>query len=382
MTEFVYVAVFVAIMLTAYCAARLAAGAQCFHELRTRSNRYGALDGIRGYLAFSVFVHHFVITWHWKVHGIWESPAISSVYNFGLVAVYLFFMITGFLFVYKLLDARRAVSWRRLYISRVFRIYPLYLIVLIAIFSIVAWHTGATLNVPLSQLLKEVVKWLLYLGTPINDFQNTSMIIAGVYWTLKYEWLFYLSLPLIFFLLRFSWLGFAILIGLPLYAYFWPVDLHYFESKYFVLFLAGGIAAAIHRRIQAMNWNFNNLYANLLTVALIISVFSYPNDLDVVHIALMFLTFVMISNGNSLLGVLTATPSLVLGEISYSIYLLHGLVLYIAFTLFELVNVAQLNEASFLLWAPATAAVIVAVCYLSYALIEKPAMALGKRLAN
>src|SRR5688500_16089594 len=65
--------------------------------------RYGTLDGLRGFLALSVFTFHLVLTRDFLVTGEWEPPR-SRFYSFlGPLGVSLFFMITGFLFWSKLL---------------------------------------------------------------------------------------------------------------------------------------------------------------------------------------------------------------------------------------------------------------------------------------
>lgn len=48
-------------------------------------------------------------------------------------------------------------------------------------------------------LINSIVSWLLFAipgAVPINDFGQTAMISWGVTWTLRYEWFFFLSLPI------------------------------------------------------------------------------------------------------------------------------------------------------------------------------------------
>lgn len=68
--------------------------------------RYASIDGLRGYLAFFVFLHHSCIWYFFLRTGQWQAPP-SNLYNhFGQSSVALFFMITGFLFFSKLIDGR------------------------------------------------------------------------------------------------------------------------------------------------------------------------------------------------------------------------------------------------------------------------------------
>lgn len=98
-----------------------------FSYLSDRDNRFGAIDGIRGYLALSVFFHHYVITYYWKLNQVWQRPPENFFQNLGKVGVAIFFMITGFLFFSRIISQDRTINWFSLYKSRIFRIYPLYL---------------------------------------------------------------------------------------------------------------------------------------------------------------------------------------------------------------------------------------------------------------
>ncbi|HDZ0419542.1 TPA: acyltransferase family protein, partial [Klebsiella quasipneumoniae] len=64
--------------------------------------RYSGIDGLRGYLALMVAVHHFYIFYQWRIGGEWKEPSLVFFNNLGVFAVAVFFMITGFLFIGKI----------------------------------------------------------------------------------------------------------------------------------------------------------------------------------------------------------------------------------------------------------------------------------------
>ncbi|QEY17069.1 acyltransferase [Cellvibrio sp. KY-GH-1] len=97
-----------------------------FDSCAENSGRYPIIDGLRGYLAISVFIHHFVVTWYWKVGGGWGRPPETFFHNLGKVGVILFFVTTGFLFSTQLIRKRYRVNIHDLIVSRFFRIVPLY----------------------------------------------------------------------------------------------------------------------------------------------------------------------------------------------------------------------------------------------------------------
>ena len=90
--------------------------------------RFNSIDGLRGYLAFFVFLHHASIWYFYLQTGKWALPPSNLYTQFGHSSVFLFFMITGFLFFSKLIDGRtQTIDWGKLFVSRLLRLAPLYL---------------------------------------------------------------------------------------------------------------------------------------------------------------------------------------------------------------------------------------------------------------
>jgi peptidoglycan/LPS O-acetylase OafA/YrhL len=89
-----------------------------------------------------------------------------------------------------------------------------------------------------------------FYGGDINSYVGTTNIVAGVVWTLKYEWFFYLSLPFTSFLLyRFKGLGAGLIITLAIIGYIYPITIiPSISSKYFLLFVIGDCIAYLNKR--------------------------------------------------------------------------------------------------------------------------------------
>jgi len=155
--------------------------------------RSSPIDALRGVLATAVVCHHFVVTYYWKLNGSWVRPESDVLNNMGVVPVSLFFMITGFLFFGKIY--RKTPDWVTILRSRVQRIMPLYIFVMLIVFTISLGKTNFVIE--FGGLGKEILKWGLFLGGTFNGFADSVHITAGAHWTLRYEWLFYISLPLI-----------------------------------------------------------------------------------------------------------------------------------------------------------------------------------------
>jgi peptidoglycan/LPS O-acetylase OafA/YrhL len=114
----------------------------------------------------------------------------------GQASVMFFFMITGFLFWSKAITSRGRPIWRVLYINRYFRIAPLYFFATSLMLLIVLGASNFHLRVSFLTFAQEI--WPLSLAgfysadAPINTYPSPSLILAGVTWTLRFEWLFYL----------------------------------------------------------------------------------------------------------------------------------------------------------------------------------------------
>jgi peptidoglycan/LPS O-acetylase OafA/YrhL len=87
----------------------------------------------------------------------------------------------------------------------------------------------------------------------------------------------------------------------------------------------------------------------------------------------MFIFFLFVVHGNSLFGLLATRASKLLGTISYSIYLVHCIALFVVMRAVNvLVPVGTLSPLEY--WSFAAAAALLAVCVsaLTYRYVEHP----------
>ncbi len=376
MTHFYSSFLVFAVLLVAFLTAYLVSKSDRFLFLDDRGRRYGCIDGLRGYLAILVFVHHFVVTLAWKKTGDWGYPDSILFENLGRVSVAVFFLITGFLFINRVRLPMSFSKWVVLYKSRVFRVYPLYMFVVFLVFLYSFDKVG--LVVDKGVLLKETVKWVLFKGGSLNGNEEARTVIAQVDWTLIYEWCFYCSLPV--FAVCFKKMGYWAIGAFVVLSVFLNIYPFYFSfvrisSEYFLLFALGGVCAFGRGKMQSLV-SVEGKWASLLALAFLVVSMLYPNPMDVFHVFLIFCFFVFIVLGNDLFGILSCRSSLVLGEVSYSVYLTHGLVLYFVYTK----PIGLDPDFGDGLWAPLVMVVaVVLFSSVTYLFIEAPAMKFGKR---
>jgi peptidoglycan/LPS O-acetylase OafA/YrhL len=293
--------------------------------------RNGQIDGLRGYLAFFVFVSH-AFVWREFLHsGRWLAPASPLYAHFGRSSVVLFFMVTGYLFFDRLLRARTPVDWLDLYFARVLRLTPMYLVAMLAMLGVVALASHGVRHESVASLLVEVVRWLTFTvtGAPdINGLARTPVITAGVTWSLPFEWLFYAALPALAVLLGVQRGFTGPLLGLAVAG---SIAAFVLEPR-FVLAFVPGLAAAVLARWPRFAQASATRFASLLVLGCLASGVMLSRGADEpLGLVLFGIAFAAIAAGNTLFGLLTLSSARALGVASYGLYLLHGIVLYVTF---------------------------------------------------
>lgn len=176
------------------------------------NNRITHIDGLRGYLAIGVFFHHYIITYSWKLTGLWERPINSFFNNLGQFSVGMFFIITGYLFSRVILNDKLDIY--SYFKKRVYRLVPLYYVVIFFYVYGNFIDSNFKLNITTELFVKHIFMWLVFLRTMVNDYANTSQVTAGVTWTLIYEWLFIYQYHFFFYLKKFKYVNILIVICL------------------------------------------------------------------------------------------------------------------------------------------------------------------------
>lgn len=338
-------------------------------------SRYQTIDGLRGYLALFVFIHHASV-WHlFMATGEWTVPDSNLYTHLGQISVTFFFMITGFLFYGKLLgkDAK-AIDWPKFFVARTLRLGPLYVAAMIALMTLVFLQSGANLVDSPGYILRSIARWMLFTipGAPSVNGVYAPMLIAGVNWSLPYEWYFYLAVPLLAFVRRIQVPWPFMLAGVAMMTFAFANG----ASTVFMSIFGGGIAAAYAVRNAAFVSFARSKVASLLVMVLVGTVvilfdtaYQYP------PLIILAVAFSLIAGGADLFGALRARPSHVLGELSYSIYLLHGMLLFVTFKYVTGYEVARsMSAVSY--WAVVGAVVpaLLIISKLAFHAIELPSM--------
>ncbi|MBA4360264.1 acyltransferase family protein [Pseudomonas sp. SW-3] len=353
------------------------------HLEHSGESRYASIDGLRGYLAFGVFVHHSVITWIFLRTGVIEFPPSNFYSQLGQGSVALFFMITGFLFWNRLLTQGRQHDWLAFAVSRVFRLYPLYLPLMLIVFVTVFYLQNWELKDPGIRLARQILAWLTFDRPDVNQYHQTGMLISNVTWTLGYEVFFYLALPLagMVFIYRGSWLQ-VVLCLIGIYALYQLVGWEHSLKKHFLASFLGGIGAAYWiRRPHLMAWGQTRQAGIIALLALAIAFTAFNRAFNLLPLLLLSLFFVIVASGNTLFGALKPRSIRWLGEISYSTYLLHGFVLWVMVQRLPLVMDLDARDTwTYLSLLAVCTCLLIVISSLTFLYIEKPGMSAGRKL--
>lgn len=358
-------------------------------ELRVdASQRQLSLDGLRGVLSVSVFCYHAVLTRNFLQTGHWVPASTYFTNELGQASVALFFMITSFLFWGRVLDTGARMKWGRFYLSRIFRLTPLYVVAVVVLTGLVLIRSGGQLLESKRMFVTHLADWLFFtvrLGPDINLVQNTWQIIAGVTWSLRYEWLFYFALPLLSVVVTGLRQWKAALISLALIALMGRLTrfdpLSFTVSRAFL----GGIVAAHWIRAEKLRaLGAQSAFGGFALVCLAIVMVANVGGYGGWSLGLLTVFLVAVACDNRLFGFLRGAAVRWLGEVSYGIYLLHGFFLWVAtrHVLPVFLNPQQLDDRWFCGIALALAPLLVLVTSALNLWVERPGIALGRKVGD
>jgi peptidoglycan/LPS O-acetylase OafA/YrhL len=321
------------------------------------------LDSVRGIAALTVLVEHFVGIRFESYNAGWRHA-----WHFGFGAVVAFLLVSGYVIP---LTLERSNNLGRFWRSRVFRLYPLFVI---ALALAIGMHLTGHPNVGDENFRENLAKNTAFSLTMLNGVFHIPFA-HGPSWSLTVEMAFYLitsglfavglhrrSVPLAlsavgaFLVLVFS--GVDIQPGLVL-AWATPfvgVLFYRCHSAGLPSRVVWGVFAAMIAAIAAVAWALPAQFGEMTGAAS--------------GYALFAIFFALPGLGTRLLAWL--------GEISYSVYMLHIFVVYALPRAWEKFPVLYNPWLSL----PLAIAVTILVSWLSYRFIETPMNKLGKRSAG
>ncbi len=294
--------------------------------------RYYLIDIARGIAALSVVIFHYRVFYEDKISVtnfvIKDQPFYKYLFFFyenGWIAVQFFFVISGFVFylLYSEKIKQNKITFSEFFKLRFSRLYPLHFLTLVAMvlifyFSNLNTFTGMVRG-DLKHLLLNIFLIHKWGFEQFGSFNEPS-------WSVSIEILLYLIFFLVFFIKKNAYLTTLMLLFLsPLVFY-----LNKFVGYGIYCFFIGGFTCLIYNKItfKTKYLKIGLLFGFILSISSTISFFYIDNSIITkiisftfffpsIILVLMIIQFFFINAGNIFK---------ILGDVSYSIYLIHYVV--------------------------------------------------------
>jgi peptidoglycan/LPS O-acetylase OafA/YrhL len=305
----------------------------------------------------------------------------SALFYKGLIAVYYFFTLSGFLIIrliYNQINSEHSFSIKDFYLRRIQRIYPVYYLVIII--GLLVYHVLYPLldmhgdfDYKISDLLFYYITFRPNVFTVINPDTGKILLIL---WSIGIEEQFYLAIPWLLILFKkhtIKLLLFLLSISIAV-MFFFPSFYSY--NNYYFYFLAGGLISIVN--IRKKNKIFKSIFLHIpvyfiFLLTFFTSFFTFTSFYSF-HLFHLFTSAILI-------GLLADYPLFIiksklinyLGQISYGIYMYHVIVITGLVILVKQTNIhLAINEQLYiLLFSVVAIAITLIISHLSFRYFER-----------
>lgn len=286
--------------------------------------RIEGLDYLRGISAFLIMIYHYQ---SWITNSRLDSSSILS--RFGVYGVSIFYILSG-LTLYLVYNSKTHFSYKSFYLKRLFRIYPL--LILVTILHLIIGNSNF-----------DLIKFILNITGLFGIFAWDNYYATGA-WSIGNELVFYLIFPFmlvfakrsktLFFIAAILFMGIYCLFSFKILDHQLPISqqwrLYINPMNQAFLFIIGMLIGFFANIIEKLK----KLYFLFIIIGMLIFVLipSKGDSINIVtglsritytiSITIICLGFYMISLHKSFFTRMLTF----FGEISYSIYLLHPIV--------------------------------------------------------
>ncbi len=355
-------------------------------------NRFRAIDALRGIAALLVIFQH-------SSESFAKIPSIASngiqfaniiqQYDFGRIGIICFFLISGFV-IPASFDNNQRNPIKSFAIRRFFRLYPAYWLSIIAF---VIYKLALGIAVDSNAILAN--------ATMLQSFFLHPHLI-GLYWTLQIELIFYVLCTLLFSMNKLNnnrtlfailTINFVIFVSIQtlqafnFYNFNLSKEFQLMPYMLSIMFMGALLRALFDQKKPPKKLYLYVCYSSLLCIGLpltllLSSLLGYEliNDsfrfgsAHCLGFILFFVGLKLLKNSHKIM--------IWLGAISYSLYLFHAEILQILVRFVTKQHNSMIDGLHLTFYMALTVIISIIVASLIYMWVEKPAMKLGKNLAN
>jgi peptidoglycan/LPS O-acetylase OafA/YrhL len=359
--------------------------------LKDRNLYVVQLTSLRGIACLVVLVGHAiqVVNYHYTTSGLADvlRQAVTGAVN-AEGAVLVFFVLSGCVLALSLKNVTR-FDLRIIgafYIKRIFRLYPLlWLSLIFAVFSMAVAHDLARAGI-FSEWLNGNILTRISLVHSLLSLTGLYTSYNGPIWSLRVELIYSALFPVIYMLVRQVRCRKWTLIFLGAFALM-PIPQH-FGTGFAVSFAVGACIPMLPARKHRLDLPVVIVSLAVLMFDRLVLAGLHPPEhvFDLFETAAAFFIVRDIYAAATRYRFLLSRPAVLLGELSFSIYLLHLPIFLIIFTgavhyvgLAAILNHSALSQIGLSI---ATAAVTIFISGFTYNWVELPMHNIGRRLGK
>lgn len=287
-----------------------------------------SLDGLRGIAALSVVIYHYFF----RIDEIYNTGSNEMDWTyFGHFGVHLFFMISGFVIFMSISKETKPINF---IISRFSRLYPAYFFAVIITFTVVYIFGLQGREVKIFDALLNLLMFQEFLGIPHVD---------GVYWTLTVEITFYFWCLVLILIKKIDLLTFALFSFLFLFftAEILPENIYKIIGKlFFINYVSFFLLGVVTYKLKSECLRYRNVLQILLIFTML-----FINSENEDFIVYCFIYILFLLGVYDVLKFLKFKIFIFMGEISYSLYLVHQNIGYVIITKMMNADISKLAAA-------------------------------------
>lgn len=354
---------------------------------------FPGLNGLRFIAAFAVIIHH--TEDYKKILGL-ENYMSGPIGSIGRLGVVLFFVLSGFLITYLLIEEKsrfKLIDIKKFYFRRLLRIWPLYFLIVtlgLFVYPNIDWF-----HVPGHEVSNSVLRTFLYFS-----FLPNLAIIAGVNipfisltWSVGVEEQFYLIWPLVMRICKISVKFFLILLAVIMLihtvfnfigniyglSYIGGVNLFLGFFQFNSMIIGAIFAIILHEKrpiIQFFYRKSTQIVTYLLLIIQLLFVHQHiPFTFEVYSFLFAIVILNLASNEKSIFKIENSVFNF-LGKISYGLYMFHPIVVFSCIKLIGDNEFLSIPIITYLI----IGAITILIAALSYYLIESKFLTLKSKL--
>ncbi|RDU16042.1 acyltransferase family protein [Citrobacter freundii] len=350
--------------------------ANFFNHINFDANRLFNIDGIRGIAATMVVMNHvvFILMNTGIVKDSYFSQIDYHVFSrSGEVGVQIFFCITAFLFTDRIIKTENKIEWKYFFYSRIKRLAPLYIFMITISLLIAILISKEKPIISIGSIYSMVSMYSFgFLGGDVHVLGVRMEPLTAVIWTLPYEWKFYAILPIAAAVISSR----KTLIPSSIFVLIIAFIDSYINAALWIYFISGALVAMFYNKFTPVKGVIFGALSSVVSMAMLVILINTDmapyGQLRFIIITALFSLIVMIPP-----SILKIKSLVYLGEISYSLYLMHLPIMFVSFkslnSVYNLYNIGFYHFAIISCFIIALSSIISCLTfkYIEYTFIKK-----------